>query len=161
MARYSQLGDFVFSSVSPTHLTAMEKGHISFSGDVFLKYLSGGKRKHFFPQVLPSGRKGKSHQRAESFSPVQVPPCARAGCGGWKTVPTLSLTVACQVVPMPPVIWAQTSVSYQCFTNATGLCLKGRKASCSGHFLGSSLNCVGGQVHVKGYLRFSCECVLC
>ena len=62
------------------------------------------KRKHFFPQVSPSGRKGKSHQCTESFSPVKVSPCARAGRGGWKTVPTLSLTVACQVVPMPPVI---------------------------------------------------------
>lgn len=44
VARYSWLGDFVFSSVSPTHFTAMEKGHISFSGDVFIKYPSKGEK---------------------------------------------------------------------------------------------------------------------
>ena len=127
-------------------------------------HLKGEKKQHFFPQMSPSGRKGKSHQHAESFSAVKVLPCARAGRGGWKTVSTLSLTVACQVIPMPPVIWAQTSVSYQCFTNPTGLCIKGRKASRSGHFLGVFLvlwRWPGSRKMLIKCLHFSCECVLC
>lgn len=75
--------EIVFSSVSPTHFTATEKGHVSFSGDVFLKYPSGGKRKEntSFLKCHHQAEKGKVINALSLFPLWKCLPAPGPGVG--------------------------------------------------------------------------------
>ena len=74
----------------------------------------------------------------------------RLGIWGQKICTNLvELTLFFLVTSSPITPWAQTPLSCPFFTNVLFLCLKGVKASCSGHFSGSSFSGEGSHVRVK------------